>query len=80
MFLNRSGTKSPLKSLINSVNPSPKLSQLADPLGTICAVNHSWNIHIEGTGILKLQKPLPSKRKNDNRNNNFPSNADNRIT
>ena len=58
MFLNGSGTKNPLKSLINSVNPSPKLSQLADPLGTICAANHSWNIRIEETGLLKLQKPL----------------------
>jgi hypothetical protein len=33
----------------------PKLSQRADSLGTICAANHSWNIRIEETGLLKLQ-------------------------
>ena len=37
MFPNRSGTTDPLKSLINSVNLSLKLSQLADPLGAIYA-------------------------------------------
>jgi len=40
-----SSTTNPLKSLINSVNLSQKLFQLADPLGTICAGNHRWNIH-----------------------------------